>query len=234
MGNPLIEELKKQIAGFEHEASREEVGTVLEVGDGVARVSGLTHVLSQEMVEFETATGEMIVGVVLNLEEDEAGVMLLSETGALKEGDIVKRTKRILSVPVSDAVVGRTVNALGLPIDGKGAIETMKQYPMEKIAPEERETRTLQRIPLQHSELSNWNVTLFLRRRMLMAFTIKIPINSRMPKNTASSHSSRRLSRTSKCSTKRRSVCAASRTYRLLSLTLEQKDHCSMPRWARR
>jgi F-type H+-transporting ATPase subunit alpha len=135
MGNPLIEELKKQIAGFEHEASREEVGTVLEVGDGVARVSGLTHVLSQEMVEFETATGEMIVGVVLNLEEDEAGVMLLSETGALKEGDIVKRTKRILSVPVSDAVVGRTVNALGLPIDGKGAIETMKQYPMEKIAP---------------------------------------------------------------------------------------------------
>jgi F-type H+-transporting ATPase subunit alpha len=135
MGNPLIEELKKQIAGFENEVSREEIGTVLEVGDGVARVSGLTNVLSQEMVEFETATGETIVGVVLNLEEDETGVMLLSETGALKEGDIVKRTKRILSVPVADTVVGRVVNALGIPIDGKGAIEATKHYPMEKIAP---------------------------------------------------------------------------------------------------
>lgn len=135
MSNPLIEELKKQIAGFENEVSREEVGTVLEVGDGVARVSGLTNVLSQEMVECVTATGESIIGVVLNLEEDEVGVMLLSETGALKEGDVVKRTKRILSVPVADKVVGRVVNALGLPIDGKGAIEAVKQYPMEKIAP---------------------------------------------------------------------------------------------------
>jgi len=135
MSNPLIEELKKQIAGFENVTSREEVGTVLEVGDGVARVSGLTDVLSQEMVEFVTATGETIVGVVLNLEEDEVGVMLLSETGSLKEGDVVKRTKRILSVPVADKVVGRVVNALGLPIDGKGAIEAIKHYPMEKIAP---------------------------------------------------------------------------------------------------
>ncbi len=135
MSNPLIEELKKQIAGFENVASREEIGTVLEVGDGVARVSGLTNVVSQEMVEFVTATGETIVGVVLNLEEDEVGVMLLSETGSLKEGDVVKRTKRILSVPVADKVVGRVVNALGLPIDGKGAIEAIKHYPMEKIAP---------------------------------------------------------------------------------------------------
>jgi F-type H+-transporting ATPase subunit alpha len=135
MSNPLIEELKKQIAGFENEVAREEIGTVLEVGDGVARVSGLTDVLSQEMVEFVTATGETIVGVVLNLEEDEVGVMLLSETGSLKEGDVVKRTKRILSVPVADKVVGRVVNALGLPIDGKGAIEAIKHYPMEKIAP---------------------------------------------------------------------------------------------------
>ena len=135
MSNPLIEELKKQIAGFENEIAREEIGTVLEVGDGVARVSGLTDVLSQEMVEFVTATGETIVGVVLNLEEDEVGVMLLSETGSLKEGDVVKRTKRILSVPVADKVVGRVVNALGLPIDGKGAIEAIKHYPMEKIAP---------------------------------------------------------------------------------------------------
>ena len=135
MGNPLIEELKKQIAGFEHDVTREEVGTVLEVGDGVARVSGLTNVLSQEMVELVTEAGETIIGVVLNLEEDEVGVMLLSETGALKEGDVVKRTKRILSVPVADKVVGRVVNALGLPIDGKGAIEAIKHYPMEKIAP---------------------------------------------------------------------------------------------------
>ncbi|MFZ1720536.1 MAG: F0F1 ATP synthase subunit alpha [Candidatus Moraniibacteriota bacterium] len=135
MSNPLIEELKKQIAGFENEVSREEIGTVLEVGDGVARVSGLTAVLSQEMVECVTATGESIIGVVLNLEEDEVGVMLLSETGSLKEGDVVKRTKRILSVPVADKVVGRVVNALGLPIDGKGAISAVKHYPMEKIAP---------------------------------------------------------------------------------------------------
>jgi F-type H+-transporting ATPase subunit alpha len=82
-----------------------------------------------------TATGESIVGVVLNLEEDEVGVMLLSETESLKEGDVVRRTKRILSVPVADKVVGRVVNALGLPIDGKGAIEAVKHYPMEKIAP---------------------------------------------------------------------------------------------------
>ena len=131
MPNPLIEELKKQIGEFHHEPKTEAVGTVLEVGDGVARVSGLSGVMVSEMIEFENGA----YGVALNLEEGEAGVMLLGETGDIKEGTVAKSTGRILSVPVSDTVVGRVVNALGAAIDGKGKIEAAKYYPVEKIAP---------------------------------------------------------------------------------------------------
>jgi F-type H+-transporting ATPase subunit alpha len=131
MPNPLIEELKKQISEFHHEPKAEAIGTVLEVGDGVARVSGLSQVMVSEMIEFENGA----YGVALNLEEGEAGVMLLGETGDIKEGTIAKSTGRILSVPVSDQVIGRVVNALGSAIDGKGKIEATKYYPVEKIAP---------------------------------------------------------------------------------------------------
>ena len=131
MPNPLIEELKKQISEFHHEPKAEAIGVVLEVGDGVARVSGLSGVMVSEMIEFENGA----FGVALNLEEGEAGVMLLGETGDIKEGTVAKSTGRILSVPVSDTVVGRVVNALGSAIDGKGKIEASKYYPVEKIAP---------------------------------------------------------------------------------------------------
>lgn len=131
MSNHLIEELKKQVAQFHTETKREEIGTVLEVGDSVARVSGLSNAMASEMIEFANGT----LGVAFNLEEDQVGVMLLGEMGDLKEGDIAKSTGRILSVPVGEALIGRTVNALGVALDNKGAIESTAFYPVEKIAP---------------------------------------------------------------------------------------------------
>lgn len=131
MSNPLIEELKKHIADFHHEPKVEAVGTVLEIGDGVARVAGLSEVMAGEMVEFENGA----IGVALNLEEGEAGVMLLDETGSLGEGSTAKSTGKILSVPVGEGVIGRVLSPLGVPIDGKGAIEAKAYYPVEKIAP---------------------------------------------------------------------------------------------------
>lgn len=131
MSNPLIQELKKHIADFHHEPKAEAIGTVLEVGDGVARVAGLSEVMASEMVEFENGA----YGVALNLEEGEAGIMLLGETGDIREGMVAKSTGRILSVPVSENIIGRVVNALGEAVDGKGKIEAEKFYPVEKIAP---------------------------------------------------------------------------------------------------
>ncbi len=131
MSNPLIEELKKEIAQFHHAAEREAIGTVLEVGDGVARVAGLSEVMASEMVEFENGA----LGVALNLEESEVGIMILGEIGDIHEGMKVKATGRILSVPVSEKIIGRVVNALGQPIDGKGEVKSDTFYPVEKIAP---------------------------------------------------------------------------------------------------
>lgn len=131
MSNPLIQELKKNIESFHHEPKAEAIGTVLEVGDGVARVAGLSDVMASEMVEFENG----VMGVALNLEEGEAGVMLLGETEDLREGMIVKSTGKILSVPVGEAIVGRVLSPLGVPIDGKGDIKANAFYPVEKIAP---------------------------------------------------------------------------------------------------
>ena len=131
MSNPLIEELKKHISEFHHEPKAEAIGTVLEVGDGVARVSGLSDAMASEMIEFENGA----FGVALNLEEGEAGIMLLGETGDIKEGMIAKSTGRILSVPVSNELIGRVVNPLGEAIDGKGKLVADKYYPVEKIAP---------------------------------------------------------------------------------------------------
>lgn len=124
--------LRQQLSGFKSEAELEEVGTVLQVGDGIARVYGLTKVQSGELVEFENG----LQGVVLNLEEDNVGVVLLGPTDEIKEGDTIKRTKRIASLRVGDGMLGRVVNTLGQPIDGKGPIagETY-EMPIERKAP---------------------------------------------------------------------------------------------------
>lgn len=131
MSNPLIQELKSRISEFHHEPKAEAIGTVLEIGDGVARVAGLSEVMAGEMVEFENGA----IGVALNLEEGEVGVMLLDETGTLGEGATAKSTGKILSVPVGEGVIGRVLSPLGLPIDGKGDVKAVAYYPVEKIAP---------------------------------------------------------------------------------------------------
>jgi len=124
--------LKQQLAGFEASASLDEVGTVLQVGDGIARVYGLANVQYGELVEFEDG----IEGLVLNLEEDNVGVVLLGHSRAIKEGSIVKRTERIASLKVGEGIVGRVVNTLGEPIDGKGPIEGETfEMPLERKAP---------------------------------------------------------------------------------------------------
>jgi F-type H+-transporting ATPase subunit alpha len=124
--------LKKQLSGFEAKSSLDEVGTVLQVGDGIARVFGLANVQYGELVEFETG----LEGIVLNLEEDNVGVVLLGPSVGISEGATVKRTQRIASLNVGEGVVGRVVDTLGNPIDGKGAIEgTTYEMPLERKAP---------------------------------------------------------------------------------------------------
>lgn len=123
--------LRRQLSGFGNEADIYEVGTVLQVGDGVARVYGLNNVMASELVEFPND----VIGMVLNLEEDNVGVMLFGDSSRVKEGDIVKRTSRIASVPVGEELLGRVVNPLGIPIDGKGAVNTSTIYPIERKAP---------------------------------------------------------------------------------------------------
>ncbi|MEX0997241.1 MAG: F0F1 ATP synthase subunit alpha [Flavobacteriaceae bacterium] len=124
--------LKKQLSGFEASASLDEVGTVLTVGDGIARVYGLSNVQYGELVSF----GGGLEGIVLNLEEDNVGVVLLGPSKLVKEGSIVKRTQRIASIKVGEGIVGRVVDTLGIPIDGKGPIvgETY-ELPLERKAP---------------------------------------------------------------------------------------------------
>ncbi len=125
--------LRKELAGFESEAALEEIGTILQIGDGIARVYGLTNVESGELVEFEK-TG--LMGIVLNLEEDNVGIVLLGEAGDLNEGDSVKRTKRIASLKVGEGLLGRVVNTLGEPVDGKGNVEgELFEMPLERKAP---------------------------------------------------------------------------------------------------
>jgi F-type H+-transporting ATPase subunit alpha len=124
--------LRQQLSGFKSESELEEVGTVLQVGDGIARVYGLTKVQSGELVEFENG----LQGIVLNLEEDNVGVVLLGAYDEVKEGDTIKRTKKIASIKVGDGMLGRVVNTLGQPIDGKGPIAgTTYEMPIERKAP---------------------------------------------------------------------------------------------------
>jgi len=120
------------LAGFKSAAELEEVGTVLQVGDGIARVYGLTKVQSGELVEFDKG----LQGIVLNLEEDNVGVVLLGSSDSIKEGDTIKRTTKIASIKVGDGMLGRVVNTLGLPIDGKGPIAgDVYDMPIERKAP---------------------------------------------------------------------------------------------------
>ena len=124
--------LRQQLSGFKSEAELQEVGTVLQVGDGIARIYGLTNVQSGELVEFENG----LKAIVLNLEQDNVGVVLLGPSKGIKEGDTVKRTKRIASINVGEGMLGRVVDGMGNPIDGKGPIAgTTYEMPIERKAP---------------------------------------------------------------------------------------------------
>ena len=123
--------LKSEIEAFEKAVRVEETGTVLSVGDGIARVYGCEKVMYGELLEFPGG----VFGLAMNLEEHSVGVVLLGDDRAIKEGDEVRRTKRIMEVPVGDALVGRVVNALGQPIDGKGPIDAKEFRPIERLAP---------------------------------------------------------------------------------------------------
>ena len=122
--------LKAEIEKFDLDIDVSEVGEVLEVGDGVARVSGLENVMSSELVELPNG----VFGMALNLEEDNVGLVLFGESQKVKEGDIAKRTERVVEVPVGEGMLGRVVNPLGQPIDGKGSIETNETRPIERKA----------------------------------------------------------------------------------------------------
>jgi len=127
----ILQELEQQIAGITSAVGKSNVGTVRQVGDGVAKVEGLSDVMLNEMIDF----GDGVTGMALNLEESEVGVVLLGDYAAVKEGSECRTTGKLLSVPVGEAILGRVVNALGQPIDGKGEIAAVTNYPMEKIAP---------------------------------------------------------------------------------------------------
>ncbi len=123
--------LKAQIAGFNNQTDVYDVGTVLQTGDGIARIHGLTKVMAGELVEFDSG----VTGMVLNLEEDNVGVVMFGDVEKVKEGDTVKRTKNIASVNVGEDMIGRVLNALGQPIDGKGPIKGRFLMPIERKAP---------------------------------------------------------------------------------------------------
>jgi F-type H+-transporting ATPase subunit alpha len=127
----ILQELEQQIANISASVEKTNVGTVRQIGDGVAKVEGLSDVLLNEMIEFDGG----VIGLALNLEESEVGVVLLGDYAAVSEGSQCRTTGNLLSVPVGEAVLGRVVNALGQPIDGKGEIAAAAHYPMEKIAP---------------------------------------------------------------------------------------------------
>ena len=124
--------LREEIENYEQAIDvTEEVGSVISVGDGIARIHGLEKVMAGELIEFPHS----VAGIAMNLEEDQVGAVLLGDFTEIKEGDEVRRTRRIMSVPVGEALIGRVVNALGEPIDGKGPIQTDKFNPVERLAP---------------------------------------------------------------------------------------------------
>jgi F-type H+-transporting ATPase subunit alpha len=127
----LLEQIEKEISALSPEAAKTNTGNITSVADGVAKVEGLSEVMYNEMVEFPHG----ITGIALNLEEDEVGVVCLGDANLLKEGDEAKTTGRLLSVPVGKELLGRVVNAIGQPVDGKGPIDAKESYPIERIAP---------------------------------------------------------------------------------------------------
>src|SRR5215208_4969878 len=127
----LLEEIEAQIAGAKVSVQKQNVGVVRECSDGVAKIEGLTDAMANEMLDF----GNGIVGLALNLEETEVGAIILGEYTAVREGQEVRTTGRLLQVPVGKGLLGRVVNALGQPLDGKGPVKSETAYPVEKIAP---------------------------------------------------------------------------------------------------
>jgi F-type H+/Na+-transporting ATPase subunit alpha len=140
----ISEIIKRQLAGYEAEVDLQEVGRVIEAGDGIARVYGLEKAMAGELLQFP---GD-VVGMVLNLEEDNVGAVLLGDFTNIKEGDTVKRTTRIAQVPVGEALIGRVVNALGQPVDGKGPVNAKEFRPIERYAPGVVDRRSVKE-PLQ-------------------------------------------------------------------------------------
>src|SRR5229473_3311967 len=123
--------IQKQLEGFESKLELSEVGYVLQAGDGIARIYGLKQALAGELLELPNG----VFGMVMNLETDTVGAVLLGEDRLIKEGDPVKRTGKVMEVPVGEALVGRVVNPLGQPVDGKGPIATKQRNALERIAP---------------------------------------------------------------------------------------------------
>ena len=127
----LLQEIEAQISGVKTNVSRQNVGTVREIGDGVAKIEGLTNAMLNEMLDF----GDGVVGLALNLEETEVGAIILGDYTGVSEGQEVRTTGKLLQVPVGPGLLGRVVNALGQPLDGKGPVKSDVSYPVEKIAP---------------------------------------------------------------------------------------------------
>src|SRR3974390_2548192 len=123
--------LRHEIENYERTIDVSKVGTIMSVGDGIARIHGLDKVMAGELIEFPHG----VSGIAMNLEEDQVGIVLLGDYTEIKEGDEVKRTGKIMSIPVGDAMIGRVVDALGRPVDDKGPILTEKSNPIERIAP---------------------------------------------------------------------------------------------------
>jgi F-type H+-transporting ATPase subunit alpha len=122
--------LRKQLSGFEKEVDVYDVGTVLQIGDGIARIYGLSKVMASEIIEFPGS----VFGMAMNLEEDNIGAVIFGESMHIKEGDTVKRTGRVASMPVGEQMLGRVITPLGEPLDGKGPIKTEKFSPLERKA----------------------------------------------------------------------------------------------------
>src|SRR6516164_3941435 len=127
----VLQEIEAQIAGAKLATAKQNVGTVREIGDGVAKIEGLTDAMLNEMLDF----GDGITGLALNLEETEVGAIILGDYTKIKEGAEVRTTGKLLQVPVGKGLLGRVVNSLGEPLDGKGPIKSDAFYPVEKIAP---------------------------------------------------------------------------------------------------
>src|SRR6202142_4032513 len=127
----LLQDIEAEISGIKKGVTRQNVGTVREIGDGVAKIEGLTDAMLNEMLDF----GNGIIGLALNLEETEVGAIILGDWTEVEEGQEVRTTGKLLQVPVGRGLLGRVVNALGQPVDGKGPIPSDRAYPVEKIAP---------------------------------------------------------------------------------------------------